>query len=255
MPSSRCPSRAARAFTLLEVAIVLLVVAILASGIALPLAAQANLRRHEEARHLLEEARDALLGFAAANGRLPCPATADSHGQEAFAAGADASSGACASFHGGFLPGAALGLAGLDAQGLVRDPWPADRNRIRYAVHGGTINAIANALTRANGMQMATLAGLADAPHYLYVCSTGAAANASGCGPAANQLTRRAAFVVLSTGVNGGLEPAPGSDESRNVDGDAVFVARESSADFDDVVDWGAITLLVNRMLVAGRLP
>lgn len=244
-----------RGFTLLELMIALVVVTILASGIALPLAAQVQARRTDEARRLLAEARDALLGFAAAHGRLPCPATIDSLGQEAYAPGGSAIDGACASFHGGFLPGAALGLAGLDAQGFVRDPWASDRNRIRYAVHGGAVNGIANALTRVNGMQLATLAGLGAAPHYLFVCTSGAAASGSGCGPASSQLTRRAAFVLVSTGLNGAIEPAAGSDEARNLDGDAVFVAREAGPDFDDLLDWGAISLVVNRLVVAGRLP
>lgn len=244
-----------RAFTLLEAMIALVIVAVLASGLAVPLAAQVQMRRHEQTRRALEEANDALLGFAAAHGRLPCPATAASLGLESFAPGGDAANGRCATFHAGLLPGASLGLASLDAQGFLRDAWGGERNRIRYAVHDGTINAVGFALTRANGMQMATLQGLGAAPHYLFVCASGAGVNASGCGPATNQLTRRAAFVLLSAGANGALDPAAGSDEARNLDGDAVFVARESGPDFDDLLHWGAIHLVVNRQVVAGRLP
>lgn len=247
--------RAARAFTLLEAMIALVIVALLASGLAVPLAAQVQMRRHEETRRSLEEARDALLGFIAAHGRLPCPATPESLGLEGFAPGGDASNGRCTTFHAGFLPGAALGLASLDANGFLRDGWGGERNRIRYAVHAGPINAISHPLTRANGMQMATLQGLGAATHYLFVCTSGSNVSGSGCGPASNQLTRRAAFVLLSTGTNGGLEPAPGSDEAKNLDGDAAFVSRENAADFDDLLHWGAIHLVVNRMVVAGRLP
>lgn len=252
--SSPCRS-AARAFTLLEAMIVLVIVALLASGLALPLAAQVQMRRFEETRRQLEEARDALLGFAAAHGRLPCPATPASLGLESFAPGGGAANGRCADFHGGLLPAASLGLAPLDSQGFLRDAWGGEANRIRYAVHGGSVNAVEAALTRANGLQMATLQGLGAASHYLFVCATGAGANASGCGPAANQITRRAAFVLLSPGANGAQPPAAGGDEARNLDGDAVFVAREAAGDFDDVLHWGAIHLLVNRMVVAGRLP
>ena len=75
---------------------------------------------------------------------------------------------------------------------------------MRYAVFGGgsSVGGVANPLTRIAGMRTATLPALGAAPHYLYICSTGAAASASGCGPAANQLTRRAAFVLLSLGAN-----------------------------------------------------
>jgi len=240
---------------LLELLLAMLVLGLLLAGTAMPLAAQVQLRRMDDARRQLEEARDAVLGFAVAHGRLPCPATLASLGQEAFGPGSDGNDGGCADFHAGFLPGAALALPGLDAAGLVRDPWAGERNRVRYAVFGGAINGVSRALTRANGMQMATLQGLGAAPHYLFVCSSGALANASGCGPAASQATRRAAFVLLSTGLNGALDPAAGGDEARTLDGDAVFVSHEAAPDFDDVLHWGAIHLVINRMVVAGRLP
>ena len=244
-----------RGFTLIELVVVLLLLAILASALALPLSAQLSLRRHEEVRRMMEDAHDALLGFAAAHGRLPCPATRESLGQEAFAAGGNGGNGECADFHGAFLPAAALGLPSLDTEGMLRDPWT---QRLRYAVASVTVNGVPRALTRANGLPLAGLAGIGGTPHYLFVCASGAVAGGGGCGPAPNQLTRRAAFVLLSTGPNGAGPAASGSDEARNADGSGVFVAREAAAGnetFDDVVQWGSVHLLVNRMITAGRLP
>jgi len=253
MPSSRHPDRG---FALLEVVIALAVLALALTALAVPLASQVQMRRFDEARRQLEEAREAILGFAAAHGRLPCPATAATRGYEAFAAGGDPSNGRCADFHGGFLPAAALALGPLDDEGFLRDPWTTRANRVRYAVHAGTINGVLQPLTSAAGMARATLPGLGEAAHYLFVCASGATAGPSGCGPAANQLTRRAAFVVLSLGPNAGEAPAPGGEESRNLDADAAFVSREAAADgFDDVVQWGSIHLLVHRLVAAGRLP
>jgi type II secretory pathway pseudopilin PulG len=248
----------ARGFALLEAWIALVVLAILFGGLALPLAAQVQMRRQEALERQLDEARDALMGFAAAQGRLPCPATPSSGGAEAFAPGGDASNGACADYYGGFLPAATLGVHGVDDEGFARDPWASRDNRLRYAVFGGTVNGVASPLTRTDGMREATLSALG-ASHYLFVCASGREASGAGCGPASRQLTRRAAFVVLSRGPNAVTPPAAGSDEARNLDGDAVFVSREASMapedPFDDTLLWVPIHLLAHRLIVAGRLP
>jgi prepilin-type N-terminal cleavage/methylation domain-containing protein len=252
------PVRSHDAFTLIELMVGLLVMALLAGALALPLAAQLQARRFEDTRRQLEAASDALLGYASAHGRLPCPALESSAGQEAFATGGDSLNGECATFHDGLLPAATLGLAGLDAQGFLRDPWETAQNRLRYAVAGTTVNGVTRPFTRNQGMRTATLGGLADAGHLLFVCSSGDAASASGCGPASAQLTRKAVFVVLSRGPNA-AHGAPAGDEARNADGDASFVAHEPrqgpGPGFDDVVHWAGVPLLVHRLLAAGRLP
>ena len=77
-------------FTLIELAIVLFVVALLLGGMLLPLAGQQDIRNFGDTQKILIESRDALLGFAMANDRLPCPASAASNGVESPAGG-----GAC----------------------------------------------------------------------------------------------------------------------------------------------------------------
>lgn len=253
-------SRAQCAFTLVELVVVLLVATVLMTGLLAPVAAQVQLRRHEETRRLLDEAREALLGFAATHGRLPCPADSGSRGEERFAPGGTAANGRCARFFDGYLPAATLGLAPLDAEGFVRDPWGAPGNRLRYAVFGGSaVNGVEDPLTRANGMQAAGLAGLGSAAGFLAICSSGRGSTASGCAAAAVTLTRKAAFVVLSSGPNAHATPQPGSDESRNLDGNAAFVSRAFSDapddPFDDIVTWSPIHLVAARLLAAGRLP
>ena len=248
-----------RAFTLIEILMVLLVITVLVTGMAIPLATQVAMRRYDETKRGLEDAREALLGFASAHGRLPCPASAASHGQESFAPGGDALNGRCSNFHDGFLPAASLGLAPLDSEGFMRDAWMSPANRIRYAVFGGDANGTAQPLTRVNGMKTATLAGLGAVPNYLWICASGAGVTASGCGTATNQLTKRAAFVLGSLGPNAPMTPNSGSDEAKNLDGDAVFVSHDISAapgnEFDDHLTWVTINLVVSRLVTAGRLP
>ena len=245
----------ARGFTLLETTLAILVLAILLAGLAVPLSTQVTLQRLAETRRQLDEAREAVLGFASAHGRLPCPATPSSRGEERFAPGSDARDGHCEAFFDGFLPAATLGLANLDDEGFVRDAWGAKANRLRYAVHGGRpTGGIENALTRVNGLRLATMDAAGGAT-WLVICASGTSADSQGCGPATLQLTRRAAFVVHSSGPNAPHEPPRGSDEARNRDGDGVFVAREQGADYDDVLTWAPIHGLLSRMVAAGRLP
>lgn len=243
-------------FTLIELAVVLLVLSVLLSGLGVPLAAQVAQRRHDETTRRLEAAREAILAFAVVHARLPCPAN-DASGVEAFAAGGDPGNGRCADFHGGYLPAASLGLSGIDERGHLRDAWDTTASRIRYAVAAPTIAGAAAVLTRTHGMQAASINALGSEPHYLFVCATGRYANASGCGPAVHQVTRRAAFVLVAPGANA-ASATQGQDERRNADGDMVFVHRapmEGADPFDDQVTWAPIHLVVSRLVTAGRLP
>lgn len=253
----------AQGFSLLEVLIAMLVLTLALTGLAMPVASQVLLRRQADTQRVLEEAREALLGFAALHGRLPCPATPTSRGQEAFAVGGSASDGRCERFHDGLLPAATIGLSSVDPQGFALDAWGnGPSSRLRYAVFGNgeVLGGVANPFTRVNGMRAATLLSLGVAPDYLFICHAAAGATAADCGPVSNQLTRRAAFVVLSTGANGHRAPIPGSDEARNQDGSPVFVSRAGAAigapaDFDDLLVWVPVATLASRMVTAGRLP
>src|SRR5215470_16101798 len=70
----RMPRRGVRGFTLAELAVVVLVIALLLGGLTLTLSTQTELRRIEDTQRTLELAKDALIGFAITRGRLPCPA-------------------------------------------------------------------------------------------------------------------------------------------------------------------------------------
>jgi prepilin-type N-terminal cleavage/methylation domain-containing protein len=61
-------------FTLVELAMVLFIVSLLIGGLLMPLSAQNEVRGRQETDRALATIREALIGFAAINGRLPCPA-------------------------------------------------------------------------------------------------------------------------------------------------------------------------------------
>ena len=112
---------------------------------------------------------------------------------------------------------------------------------------------MASPFTRSNGLQAAGLPALAAAPHLLFICASGAPLAAGSCGPASNQLTRRAAFVLLSLGPD--ANDATTGDSARNVDASGVFVSHEAGAAFDDIVTWMPASILASRLMAAGRLP
>lgn len=253
-------------YTLVEMAVVLVIVALMLGGLFVPLSAQMDQRNFVETQRSLETARDALIGYALAHGRLPCPATTASNGIEKFdtAAGGNATNGICESFFNGFLPAATLGTYPVDNNGFAVDGWGKNAaNRIRYAVSNTTVNAVTNPFTRNNGMKNAGIANIGNAT-LLYVC-TGAPAGA-GC-TGATQLTATAVFVVYSVGKNAATGGA-GADEVVNpnpVDSatgnDAVFVSHAPTAaaapggEFDDMVSWISSSLLIAKMIAAEQLP
>ena len=75
MTRQRVASRAAcTGFTLAELAIALVIVGLLLASAMIPLSAQVELRNVSETRRTLDQIKDAVIGFAQENGRLPCPA-------------------------------------------------------------------------------------------------------------------------------------------------------------------------------------
>lgn len=240
----------AAGFTLTELAIVLVIVMLLTSGLLMSVSGQKDLGDAAETRKTLETVREALLGFAVANGRLPCPASGTS-GKEAPETGG----GCAAGYHNGYVPGIALGITPTDANGFVADAWGRP---FRYAVSLQTINGQTFPFTTSNGMRYATIGKIAAASPLLSVCATSAGLAANACG-SAQVLSSNAIAVVFSTGKNGGA--AHGADEAANMDNDRAFVHHAqtvhdaSGGEFDDLVTWLSPNVLFNRMIAAGQLP
>jgi prepilin-type N-terminal cleavage/methylation domain-containing protein len=63
-----------KGFTLAEIAVALVVVALLLGGALVPLTAQIDVRNFAETQRTQDQIKEAIIGFALANGRLPCPA-------------------------------------------------------------------------------------------------------------------------------------------------------------------------------------
>jgi len=139
-----------KGFTLIEIAIVLLVVTILLGYTVALFPRQQELKQYRAVDQEMDEVIAAIVGFAQVNGRLPCPAIPNSIGVEDGGGAAD-----CNNF-GGFVPVNTLGFAGrLNADSLLLDPWG---NPYRYYVSdsdadgGGASDFVNNGEMQAVGM-------------------------------------------------------------------------------------------------------
>ncbi len=235
-----------RGFTLIEMAIVLVIVTILIGGLAMPLSAQIQARRIAETNRTLEEAREAILGYAmthpanspATNRYLPCPDT-DGNGIE----NRDSDT-TCTEYH-GWLPWVTLGVAPQDAWG----------NRLRYAV----VNRF---IWKTSGFSASTPSPPPIDFDPLMICTTHSCAAAD--------VAADIVFVLVSHGPNGWgarnvngntLATPSGLDELDNLDMDQIYVTRSptksdaASGEFDDLTVWVSHPQLIARVCPTGCLP
>ncbi|MBL8482748.1 MAG: prepilin-type N-terminal cleavage/methylation domain-containing protein [Rhodocyclaceae bacterium] len=233
----------ASGFTLVEAAIVLVLVGLLVGGLAIPLAARMEQRHYEQTRQSLGDIREALLGYAAARGYLPCPARSATDGAEDRAPG-----GAC-NRHSGLLPWRSLGTGDGDDWGRqfhyrVSAAFSDASNRPNLFSHGDlhlrTRDAAGNAQELASPDGLAPVVVLSHGPNGYW--ATGKTGLAQTEGPATNVDERQNA--------------APGSD-------DRVVYARAPSRNddparggaIDDEVLWISPYVLLARLIQGGRLP
>lgn len=245
-------------FTLVEMAIVLIIVGLLLGGLLMPLSAQVEQRRIGETQKALEEIKESLIGFAIANGRLPCPAPATTATGAPLAglepspivAGAVGCTNAA-----GVLPWATLGVNETDAWG----------NRYTYRVTKEFTRTVPQvtftscATPPPSNPQYAAFA----------LCSQGnmTILNMGG----GSTISSNVPAVVVSHGKNGnGAYTSQGTqlplgadmDEQDNqltTSGTATannnFISKTPTATFDDIVTWVSPNILFNRMVSAQKLP
>lgn len=228
-------------FNLVEMAIVLAIVGLLLGGLIPTLSAQMESQHIIETRKQMSEIRDALTGFAVINGRLPCPSSGTTAPGEELITGSGVS--ATCTLTKGVLPWATLGVNETDAWG----------RRFTYRV-------VANFADGAEGTGTASCTLTAGVSFQLCSSANLNVYSTSGGSTVATNVPA----VVVSHGKNGlGAYPAGGgtplsgaaNDESENADNDNIFVSKDYSPGFDDLVIWLSPNVLLNRMVTAGRLP
>ena len=226
-------------FTLTELAIVLVIVGLLIGGMLVPLSAQRDLQSTNETNKYIANVKEALLGFAAANCRLPCPAKPDMP-SGATDAGMEykSNSTGCDTSVEGVLPWATLGLPETDAWG----------RRLTYRVREDFAKTVPTCKSGNVAFSLDTNGDIS------VLTSTSGGAN----------LATQLPVIVISHGKNGlraylptgeRLGTSPDPDEKENADADTSFVSKTQTPTFDDLVDWISPNILKNRMISAGRLP
>ena len=210
-------------FSLLEMSIVLLVIGLLLGGSLVPLSVQMEKRDRDTTRSLLLDMREALVGYALVNGRLPCP---DNDGD-----GLIDISTTCTNV-GGEFPWADLGVGKEDAWGQA----------FTYRVSGDfadTIDGTGCAASPTAGLSF-SLCSVADI-NVLDGASGSAVASAI---PA----------IIISHGKNWAITSS--GDEAENSDSDGVLVERgfsnSASPTFDDLVVWVVPNILKSKMVSVG---
>jgi prepilin-type N-terminal cleavage/methylation domain-containing protein len=257
-----------RGFTLVEMAMVLMIVGLLLGGLVPTISAQMETQRISETRRQMSEIRDALVGYTLINGRLPCPAQA-TLATGAANAGIEAITGngcACQTASGstdtiataagvacqnssvtGVLPWATLGLQETDAWGR------------RYTYRATSVFAdqiAANTLGTGCSVALPTASSFA-------LCSPGTPDIRVASG--GSFIAENVPAVFISHGkngygayiVNGSQLPSAGAgaDELENSDNNLSLVNHEFSPEFDDLVGWISPGVLMSRMVAAGKLP
>ena len=236
----------ARGFTLIEMAIVLVIITILIGGLAMPLSAQIQARRIAETKQTMEEARMAILGFAmthpaetAGSRYLPCP-DIDGDGRENRVLVTKS----CELSY-GLLPWVDLGVAPHDAWG----------NRLRYAVVPDFADGI-------SGFSASTVLN-----NPLQICITNSCPTPYDPVLIPNPyVAADVVFVLVSHGPNGwgaqNMNNTPGSlqadptgpDEADNLNANQTYISRsptkpgDASGEFDDLVTWVSHPQLIVRI-------
>ena len=215
--------------SLVEMAIVLLILVLLFGGLLIPMAMQVELQRVQRTKQTLDEAVEALVGFAILFKRLPCPDTNNDGIEESTCNYTDGYGKNRTNE--GFLPTATLGIKGQDA-------W---YNRLRYRPDVNYVVSIPADTRTGSDFKVENLAGTDLTPFD----------NVDGT------TFSRLAAVLFSCGRNG--RPDNKNNESGNVrcvnssTPDRIYLQNTVETGFDDILIWLPKNTLIRRLQRANR--
>jgi prepilin-type N-terminal cleavage/methylation domain-containing protein len=227
--ANRCPAQVG--FSLVEMAIVLAIVALLLTGLLPTLSSQIEQQRRNETRKQIAEIQQALTGYAIINGRLPCPTTTTDPANANY--GVETTPCTANPTAEGYLPWKTLGVSEIDAWGSKRtstgSPWTG---YWRYRTDRNFSNA-GSLITLGTGF------------------STDALSIVDNGGTNLTTTSERPIAIVFSTGANITPDGQNASFQATS----AIYQSDVPSSVFDDILIWVSRPVLFNRMVAAGKLP
>ncbi len=236
-------------FSLIELTLVLVVVALLGSGALLTISGQVKQRQLLEAKKQMDLTIESIIGFAMTAGRLPCPAapniaSLNGAGKEEMAcvpsscapesAGCDCT---CKLEH-GVVPWQTLGLPETDAWG----------NRLSYFVGKEFSNPISYSDQQTGirvrfNLETAGRANIKDDNGQTMASEIPAVIVIHGARP----------FGAFTS--SGEKIPGATGNELVNANGTLSFVGGTPTETFDDHVAWIVPSILKSRLVSVGKLP
>lgn len=258
-------------FTLIELAMVLFIVALILGGVLTPLSTRLEQANRKQAQEVLKEIKESLIGYALVNGHLPCPdcplaananciaAVSDDGVEDGMTLGGAVASRVSSDFNTctiqvGHVPWVTLGVPEFD-------PW--GRHYV-YSVTQTVAGGFADDNDGTNNALCSSKAGIS-----FQLCSTGdmtimnwdVTNNIRG-----NIVAQNIPILIFSYGTDGqpfgGTAPAAASEldnwwtDSLPPTQDRTFISNDYVANqFDDLVQWITTPELMYRMVTAERLP
>ena len=217
-----------KGFTLIEIAIVLVIVTVLLGFTVALFPIQQELKQYQKAESEIDLIIEELIGYAQVNGRLPCPDT-DNDGLENFADNLNNDTGAvggdgvidgCAGYF-GFVPSGTLGLSGdINENGQLQDPWG-----VGYGYAVSDVNTDSDSVP-ATGAAIDLVSpdgireeGLSNVTPDLFICDdSDTLGNDETCLDAgANPVVGNVAVVVISLGKSNALGAGPSNIQQENL--------------------------------------
>lgn len=233
-------------FTLVEIAIVLLIVGLLTRTLLEPVTTAQLHRKYDVTRSELQTVKDSLHAHLVAHGHLPCPISDTASNQMSDTHDAEA----VCMISQGTVPAVALGLSGaINSGGALLDVW----NRpYRYVVSLSSHALQGNQrLPDWTTPGEASYVGLRNLSSSLVLCLEPAQATCASRNVRAGDLV----FLVFSLGQDLTTQGA----QLENQDGDETFVigalSTHGDLPFDDQIVWSSTQDVVYWMLRAGWLP